>query len=271
MGQLSSRTKNTITALRKIILFTTLSLFSLICFSQRGGGSYSMMNSKKYSDVFPDFYHIKRTGWLFAFGITEMKPQTFSFVKSFFSDTTYTPASRTGLYLEVGRYKLFEYYSVFRYMDYGLCYKGLRGKERQNDLKFGDHFISGYFNLNNTVNIGKYAYWGNTLGINADYAIIRNIDQPTIPKAFQTAIHYKISFGYKATKRLVIIPAVETPILTLYPFYYGASSMKYLNSRYRPLIFSIKFLFLRPIVDVCPPVYTPNKLEDYSNPSDMGQ
>lgn len=245
------------------------SVLFVVSFAQRRNNNYSMMNSKKNSDVFPDALHIKYTGWHFGFGITEMKPQSFAAVSSIVLNNSQKPSSKTGFYIDLGGYKLFEYYSIFRYMDWGLGYKSLRGSELATGSSFGDHFITGYFNLNNTVNIGKYTFWGNTIGVNTDYALMRNLSYGDSPTAFQAAIHYKLTLGYKATKKLVIIPSVETPILNLFPFEYGSSSSKYLSSRYRPLLLTLRFMFLRPITDECPPVYAPGMLENFT-PSDMG-
>lgn len=236
--------------------------------AQRKSNYNSAMTGKKYSDVFPDKLRAKPSGWYFSPGFTLMQPQIFSFVKNIITKTSESPYSRFGLYLEAGRYKLFEYYTLFRYMDYGIAYKSLRGGERKSGEKFGDHFISAHFNLNNTINIGKYSFIGNTVGVNADYAFITNSSGDT-PGSFIGQLHYKFSYGYKASSKLMIIPAIETPILNLYPFYYGSSSLTYLSSRYHPFIFSIRFLFLRPVQDVCPPVYAPGMLEDYT-PTDMG-
>jgi hypothetical protein len=254
---------------KKPILIALSIALSLSVFSQRRNNNYSMMNSKKNSDVFPDALHIKYTGWHLGIGLTEMKPQTLSVVANLASNAGQKPSTKTGYYIDLGGYKLFEYFSLFRYMDWGLGYKSLRGKELNTSSSFGDHFVSGYLNLNNTVNIGKYTFWGNTIGINTDYALGRNLDYGDSPNAFQAAIHYKLTLGYKVTKSLVIIPAIETPILTLYPFEYGSSSLKYLSSRYRPIILSIRFMFLRQIRDICPPVYAPGMLEEYT-PTDMG-
>ena len=55
----------------------------------------------------------------------------------------------------------------------------------------------------------------------------------------------------------MIIPSIETPILTFYPLEYGSSTLGYLSSRYRPIIISLKFLILRPKIDECPYVPPP--------------
>jgi hypothetical protein len=240
--------------LKKTILLFVLVLMQIVVLAQYKANK-SMMYGKKHSDIFPDAYNIEYKGWYFSPGVTFMMPQTFSLVKSIITNNNQLPTSKTGIFLEVGRYKLFEYYTWFRFMDYGIAYKSLRGGEIATGEKFGHHFISGHVNLNNTINMSKYSYIGNTLGINLDYGFAGNNTSSATSLVAQ--LHYKFSFGYMASKRLLVIPSVETPILNFYPFYYGTSTLTYLSSRYRPIIISLRFLFLKTKKDFCPPVYNP--------------
>ena len=79
----------------------------------------------------------------------------------------------------------------------------------------------------------------------------------------QILIHYGKSVGvfssphlFKINERFFIIPAIETPILNIYNFEKFKSTWGIFNSRYRPLIFSVRFAWLRPVGrGDCPPVY----------------
>ena len=122
--------------------------------------------------------------------------------------------------------------------------------------KFADHYIEGHFNLNNRIKVSKSSFIQNTLGIDAEYAVLRN-NSSTAPPAFVSSLHYKFGFGYKVNKKLMIIPSIETPILTFYPLEYGSSSLGYGSSRFRPMIISLRFLILRPKMDECPYVPPP--------------
>lgn len=218
--------------------------------------NYGDMYGKKRADAFPAPLQYKMKGWYFSPGLTLMPPQTFSFVKDIITNESEGPRSKMGAFLAIGRYKIFEYPGIFRYLDYGLAYKSLRGKEVNTGEKFGDHFVSGHFNLNNSIHINKYSFIQNTLGINADYAILR-FNTGDSPSAFITSLHYKFGFGYKVNKKLMIIPSIETPILNILPFEQGRSSMAYLSSRYRPMIISLRFLLLKEKFDECPYVPPP--------------
>ena len=226
----------------------------MFSYAQYGKGT---MYNKKKADAFPEplQYHMK--GWYFGLGPTFMQPQAFFFIKDLFTNTGQSPASKTGLFIEVGRYKIFEWPGLFKYMDYGLAYKSLRGKERTSKDSFGDHYIEGHFNLNNRIKLSRTSFLQNAIGIDAEYAFLRNNSVSVGPPAFITSLHYKFGFGYKVNKKLMITPSIEIPVLTLYPLEYGSSSLGYLSSRYRPIIISLKFLILRPKIDECPYVPPP--------------
>ena len=204
-------------------------LLSYITTSAQYGSS---MYTKKRADAFPQPLQYNMTGWYFGVGPTLMQPQTFFFVKDIATGTSQSPASKIGWFVEIGRYKIFEWPGLFKYMDYGLAYKSLRGKERTSGGSFGDHYIEGHFNLNSRIKVSKTSFIQNSIGLDAEYAFLRN-NSGTAPPAFVASLHYKFGFGYKVNKKLMIIPSIETPILTFYPLEYGSSSLGYLNSRYR--------------------------------------
>jgi len=233
-----------------IFIFT---IFFMSSYGQYGRGT---MYNKKNADAFPEplQYHMK--GWYFGAGPTFMQPQVFFFIKDLVTNSSQIPASKVGVFIEVGRYNIFEWPGLFKYMDYGLAYKSLRGKERTSGGSFGDHYIEGHFNLNNRIKLSRTSFLQNTIGIDSEYAFLRN-NSGSFPSAFVTSMHYKFGFGYKVNKKLMIIPSIETPILTFYPLEYGSSTLGYLSSRYRPIIISLKFLILRPKIDECPYVPPP--------------
>jgi len=59
----------------------------------------------------------------------------------------------------------------------------------------------------------------------------------------QGQLHAKVGFGFKPESGVMIIPSIETPILNIQPFEDGKSTLPYFNSRYRPIIISVRFLF----------------------------
>ena len=134
--------------MRTFILLLCIGCFATTM-AQYGQGT---MYNKKNADAFPAPLQYHMTGWYFGIGPTLMTPQSFFFIKDIVTNTSQSPASKVGLFFELGRYKIFEYPGMFKYMDYGLAYKSLRGKERTSGGSFGDHYIEGHFNLNNRIN-----------------------------------------------------------------------------------------------------------------------
>ena len=62
---------------------------------------------------------------------------------------------------------------------------------------------------------------------------------------FVGEIHYFFGVGFKTGKRLIIMPMIETPIFALYEFNHIKSTHDYFNTRSRPLIFKVRFMFLK--------------------------
>lgn len=231
---------------------------------------------QKVGSVFPENdFQYKMTGWYWGPGINYSFPLPSKHSKSFTDslDNPYTvdfdPSGKIGFYLEGGRYRILQYSYLFKYLDYGLAYKWLRGQEEYSlsslsgQGKFSDHYLLAHFNLNNVLNLSDNSFLQNTIGINADYPIIKSRTSgfgagESYPSGPVVQIHYKLGYGFKVNDKLMIIPAIETPVLNLFPFEFPESSLGYHNSRFRPIIFSVRFLYLRPTGVECPPVYTPD-------------
>jgi len=253
---------------------------------------------RKNQSVFPPYPQFKQKGWIVAPGATYMLTTFVKRNKTLVENDSlsYTaglkPTGKVGLYLEGGRYRILQYSKLVKYIDYGLAYKWLRGKEKfdgelTNNLdnsvmlansglsKYSNHYFMGHFNLNNVIKMSDRTFLQNTLGINLDYSFIssRSTEQTVAsvtqntPPNFIAQIHYKLGYGIKVNSKLLIIPSVETPILNINPFETGQSTLGHFNTRHRPLIFSLRFLFLRPYVEPpCKPVKTP---DGFKMPTDM--
>ena len=79
---------------------------------------------------------------------------------------------------------------------------------------------------------------------------------PTNTDRLLLSLHYKFGYGIKLQNRLFIIPSIETPIINFKKWEKGKSTYGIFNSRYRPFLFSVRFLWLKPPGrGDCPPVY----------------
>ena len=239
--------------------------------------------------VFPDLRYVKPTGYFFSPGATYMMAPFWRKKDLGDIDTedavlqsNVRPFGSPGIFAEVGRYHILDRWIYFEYLDYSIAYKSLRGIEtheittlQKPDLtdqgtarsvgRFGDHFVSGNVNLNHVFSFTGSYMMQNSIGANVDYAIIANRTPgsasqaaQSLPPTLQAGIHYKFGLGMKISSKLLVIPAVETPILNILKFESGRSSLQYFHSRYRPIIFSIRFMMFREQgLEACPPVFNP--------------
>lgn len=222
-----------------------------------------------------DLRNVRHSGWMFAPGLTYMIP----FKPKGDEAPDVDPGGKLAVYLELGRWHLFPGGgNVFNYFDYSLAYKRLSGTEKIGDLSgyFKQNYVLGNFNINNIIQLTDYTFIQNSLGVNLDY----NFSDQYQPAAQTTttdntkkllfSLHYRLGFGIKVTKNLFVIPTLETPILNGREWENARSDYGILSSRYRPLIFSVRFAWTRkPGKGDCPPVYDPANGKNGQNLDDM--
>ncbi len=187
------------------------------------------------------------------------------------------PKGRISGYFEFGAYHfLFGAGRFLNYMDYSVAYKILKGKEAMTgsfgngEGKFTDHYALLNFNVNNVWQLTNFSFLQNSIGVNADYAFTSNMEYGnpalgetlTERKPIITQLHYRIGYGFKLSSKWFMIPTIEVPILTVYEWDTFNPSTYFFNSRYLPIIFSIRFAWLRSKRNMdCPPVYAPKGQE----------
>lgn len=264
--------------IRKIIPF----LFVLL-FTTPAVGQY-MSNRKNRALV--DFKQYKYGGWMISPGLTYMYPSRVKYLNdSTEKDDNVNPNGRIALYLEAGRYQIFyKGGRIINYMDYSLAYKKLSGTEKYNGTErgtkgiFKQHFLLANFNVNNIIQLTDYTFIQNSIGVNFDWKFSEKFETNGSPYAvnntgaFILSLHYKLGYGIKVTNQLFIIPTLETPILNGIKWENGRSTYGIFSSRYRPVIFSVRFAWLRiPSRRDCPPVYGPDGDADKQQQHMMGQ
>lgn len=265
--------------IRTIIPFLFVLLFSAPTFGQ-------YMTSRK-NRALVDLKKYKHGGWLISPGLTYMYPTRIKYLADstedpikYSKDPNVNPNGRIALYLEAGRYQIF--YNggrIINYMDYSLAYKRLSGTEKYFDEKgvFKQNFLLGNFNLNSIIQLTDYTFIQNSLGINFDWKFLQKYETSGSPLgantgSFLLSLHYKLGYGIKVSDKLFIIPTLETPILNGMAWEKGKSTYGIFSSRYRPIIFSVRFAWLRtPSRGDCPPVYGPDGDADKQQQHMMGQ
>lgn len=256
---------------------------------------YLYKNKKRNDfDVFPLENQYRLGGWLFGLGPTFMLPYpgdkdeqvsstTDSLNPPLILSTNYDtrPRGLPGIMLELGWFHSFRRPRGIEYIDVGLSYKMLNGYEKYTTQQwinnqmlseiearqaFSDHFLSLNLNAVSQRHINEKLFITNALGINFDYTLIPGRSGGlALPKngavqfPVQTPLqlHYKFGFGIRAKERLLIVPTLEMPVFNILAFTHIVSTHPYFNSRYRPMLLSVRFMFIRKAKNDCPPVYNP--------------
>lgn len=239
--------------------------FSLVSYSQLGLGG---QNGRKNMPLVDFGGRYKMSGWLFEPGFTWNSCRLFNPEEEYEDQMIkVNPSGKLGAYFGMGRYTIFyQGGNIFNYLDYSVAYKMLRGKEKitgaiEREGKYSHNYLLGNFNINNVIQFSDKMFLQNSIGANLDWRFLKrqSHDGPNAdkrPSAIVANLHYKFGIGFKINERFFIIPAIETPILNIYNFEKFKSTWGIFNSRYRPLIFSVRFAWLRPIGrGDCPPVY----------------
>ena len=237
------------------------------------------VKSKKTGGLADYLRPLNRSGWYIAPGVT-LTPKL-NFLKydpileiqgdnGTLSTIDLQQNSKLGLYLEGGRYKILRSKGLIHYIDYGLAYKQLRGEQSYglsydqlipdttivsfHEQSFSLHNATAHFNANHVIAANRNFFIQNTLGANIDYSIIRKTTSndgsiyastyQEVPSRFGAQIHYKFGLGFKFSELIYLIPMVETPVLNVWKFEGGRSTLGFFNSRYRPVIISLRIVWL---------------------------
>ncbi len=222
-------------------------------------------------------------GWYWGVGLTFMQP----YLKEKY-DSLNTPLSiqyeaapkgKFGATAEIGFFKMTNR-KIINYRDLGLRWKWFRAGENfsattysgnsvissvEKEGKSSDHLISLHYNLGYRYDRDDRMFFLNGLGINADYFLITKRENSgimpgithTYPDNFVIQMHYFFGMGFvSASKKTIIMPMIETPVVNFLPFTHIVSTHPYFNTRFRPIMLTVRFLFLRQNKS-CPPVYNP--------------
>jgi len=222
----------------------------------------------------------RNTGWFISPGITYMLPLDRKENLTMYRDAAdgldtlysgdFSRAGKIGAFLEAGRHKFINDRILIHHIDYGIHFKMLRGKEDfmgianpgagfvpiASQSKFSDSYVGAFFNASNFIQLSNKHWIQNSLGVNADARVItRHLGGAPFgadwqfPSMFLAQFHYKLGFGWKPEPGIYIIPSIETPILNVFPWDDGKSTLQYFVGRHRPFIFTLKFQWLSKATD----------------------
>lgn len=257
------------------------------------GWTQGLMQRKR-PDIVPLDGQVRRIGFYFAPGLTYTLPRFKDAEEQVFQrgdtsyTTTYDPNGRFGLYLEAGVSWYMRDPVIFDYLDMGIAYKNLRGAENYAgrymqadsiaDLvaegEFAERLLTLHFNANKFIQTWRYQFIQLSLGANADLRLGSDrshtgdsvLNAHSFPPDLWGQVHFKLGYGLKVTGKLLIIPAIETPVFSFLPEDDGRiGALHWFSSDYRPLVLSVRFLFLRPRkgFDCPPPIKHHGQMKSY--------
>mgnify|MGYP000734158798 CR=1 FL=1 len=239
---------------------------------------------RKKQDAFPQTPRFEKTGWYFGLGanyslnVLHVKEAEGTVVGDSSFITNSNPIGQVGAFAEFGRYHLIENLYFFRYWNYGINYRWVRGKEGfENQLKtplaeiplgsgentFSDHFLNAHVEISGVNRLSDKTFLQHTIGGQVGYGLISNRSYSTnLPgleektqNRLNSNLYYRFGWGVRASKKLIIVPSIEVPILNINSFNSGRFDMPYFNSHYWPITFSVRFFLCRPYrMKSCPPV-----------------
>lgn len=247
--------------------------------------------SRRKADIIPLEGQAKRIGWFVGPGVTwthtRLKNKEEEVLRNDSARylATYDPAGRLGLYLEGGVTWFTRDPVIVDYLDLGVAYKNLRGAEAYESTlwrgdtaalpltgegRFAERLLTVAFNANKFIQTGNYQFVQLSLGANADIRLgsaYSHTGDPVLnrhafPPDLITQAHFKVGYGFKLTGRTIMIPALETPIFSITPADQGLGQLQWFSSFYRPIVLSVRFLFLRARNGFdCPPPIKHNEFE----------
>jgi hypothetical protein len=256
----------------------------VIIFFFVGSALFGQGYNRKKKDAFPQTPRFEKTGWYFGLGANY--PLNVATIKeeegTKIGDTTFAtnsnPSGQLGTFAEFGRYHMIENLYFFRYWNYGLNYRWIHGKERfenqgitptgngpveLGENSFSDHFLNAHIEISGVNKLSDKTFLQHTIGVQAGYAILSkrsySTNLPGLEQKTQNRLHsyvyYRLGWGARVSKKLIMIPSIEVPLLNAYTFNSGRYDMPYFNSHYWPITFSVRFLLCRPYrLKSCPPV-----------------
>ena len=263
----------------KSFVFSFLPFLILMHSALVSEAQFNRYGGKKRTEKMSSFIKpLNNTGWFFGVGATTTPKLNFIEFEPTLTTSAFQPEILTainleqqaqfGVYLEAGRYKLLRTKKLISYIDYGASYKQLRSGQsydlvRENlsifdttsyNQTYQSHSVGGQFNANNVLAINKNAFFQNSLGVNIEYVFAQKLESEDAtgfretyqnePSRLRAQIHYKFGIGMRISQMWYAVPSVEIPLLNVWQWEGGRSTFGAFHSRYRPIIFSIRFAWL---------------------------
>lgn len=226
---------------------------------------------KPKHEWFPVSQQYAEKGWTITPGVTYMAGFKNSERHDMGGDTLTIqreePKGRFGAFLQLGRFHAIES-RWLTYIDYGLDVRWLQGLHHrtletrlgadnpdwavaEGSASFSDVWVGVTFNATLAKPLSRDVFLHHSLGVNANYAVVRSLDQSMVhaattttyqPPEISAQLHYKLGIGFKLGRGWYLIPTVETPILGIYAWNGAIPSLQYFDTYYQPILFGLTIM-----------------------------
>ena len=187
-------------------------------------------------------------------------------------DTSYqyevTGRGKWGYGVELGWFHTFKDLVVIDFVEGSVAYRVFQGAAEHKGELFVNDVMTNSITSDNTFKtqnlvgsvravevkqLGKTSFLTMALGANFNYILSSQYKRgESYPNSYETFLnktsaqaHVQVGLGFKASKKLLVIPILETPIVTLYPSESLNPAFPFFKANYHPLIIGLKFMFLR--------------------------
>lgn len=244
--------------LRKIVLASLACLLSFSAWSQLA------------KDVFPLKREFKNGGFYFApqatisFGNKEVGQESIV-------DTSYKyeviGRGKWGYGIELGWFHSFEKPRLVHFIEGGLAYRVFKGAAEhsgelssplgstsfESDNTFDAQLLVASIRAVNVKQLGVNSFLTTALGANFNYKIADKYDRSAsyplreeiFLKQSTAQLHLQMGVGFRISKKVLMIPTLETPLVTAYPLDKLNPAFPFFSANYHPLVIGLKFMFLR--------------------------
>jgi len=189
---------------------------------------------------------------------------------------------KLGYGLEVGWFQSFENPRLVHYVEAGIAYRKFSGDATHSGTQLFPDFSQIEYKSQNTFDIqtavaslravnvkqlGKFTFLNSAIGANVNYLFSENYNRPSIypntvigsekfPDQLHAQLHFQIGIGLRLSRQWLLVPNIETPILTAYPLDDPLPPFKFFDAYYQPIILSFKIMYLREDPENCnAPIY----------------
>tara|TARA_R110002096_G_scaffold109056_7_gene238638 strand:+ start:1675 stop:2457 length:783 start_codon:yes stop_codon:yes gene_type:complete len=250
-------------------MYKTPLFFLLLIFSSL---TYAQLNK----DVFPLNRGFKRGGLYISPQLTtsigSKSDGNYSVVDTNYAYTV-DGKGKLAYGLEVGWFHSFKNPLLIHYLEAGLSYRLFKGEATHDgtlsnplgsrnflsDNNFSNQYIVASLRAVNAKQLGKWTFLSTALGVNFNYELgnsyERSAPYPLPEEEFlgqnSLQVHLQLGIGFRVSRQLIIMPTIESPLITAYPTDDINPAFPFFSTNYQPIIIGLKFFFLREDPENC--------------------